>query len=1187
MDRKSFVPQQLGPQTFPEIPDATEGMGTSSLEDESIDVSQQASEDLFRSYNDKVPSDVIREVVKQQRVIPKDGVVVHRSPSLTASGDEMNNNIYSKIVSKLNRLAVDIGGEGTEKEVLPEEPYAGTGAPGVGKNPKQLAQEEARRKEEEARAAVEEYKQKVKTDRERAQAEADAAAAARKEKYGNPAEEAFVSDTDYRRYKKRNIGPDSKGYEKSSLAVRKLLEIMVKSADIMDSWVTSAEVVYREGRLLKKALAGAKKVVSEQIDASSATVTPVAAKVDNLLSQFGLSSVQIETDSGTAKRVRSLTAQSGDMQLEDLASIYSDPSRLESQIQRLKSNTGGRAKDSEKHIAFLESLESGDFRDLDDAMKFVYGAIKGAADKMNKSKAKFSGLVVKWGPEAEAVLIRLQTVKQRAIEYRQSLPSMVEKNRMTELEMKEEKERIGKYMGTLDAAMKVADGFMKRRISEGDLKAYLGFLMERRAAAGVLEAKTDIEGIDSLMGSAIEDAFGWISPDMLDELSEVYNLAAESDSQMSSALDILEPAMELAKSSLSPTDEVMDVSGHEYGEEEDELFGGVMQPQPQTAPPAFAIASDRSPIIRESRKDTGGKGSKLPFESGGPFGNKLSDADLAKQPLSQEEYNKALLKKEKADEKAKKEKAKREEKSKDPENVKKQDIKDTAEAVRQFVNNAISESDKRNFIADRNINSEMLKQFKQAQSDAKRSIGMAIVAAEGESSGAAARPDVSGLRIKNDIDGYSVVDASGKLFDGPFDSHQKAQDAIDANAVARHKSFRESQAAEMANLLDEMHDAMEDFASALELDDPSIDKYSEAVINIGDLFQLVSRPEFEYIVEDKKLFANLERHDIAVALTLARKKAKQAGDVDMVKKLKKLSSMFRAVADYTESYSNRSSGSYSPAARDYVRQELGAPLETAKKIIETGKGWVAEPISTEKLDNPEASVYGAIIRTAEDSDNFVSDGKKLVSEMKASLADAMEVANVIKATNSLYDNCRALIADAIAAFSGPASDTGAEQSEESGDKAYSPYEDISSLMRDWGGRAMDAAVGIGNELTMGLSPRAPATLLASDLVKMTRKAGEFDKFDASQNRLEIVEGEGGKRKLVINKGLKNLVSKKVREMMSGGFKCGDTVQVDFVDYVGFGTVKAYLGSGVYRVEVDGAIMEVPSKSVYGIGESPF
>lgn len=104
---------------------------------------------------------------------------------------------------------------------------------------------------------------------------------------------------------------------------------------------------------------------------------------------------------------------------------------------------------------------------------------------------------------------------------------------------------------------------------------------------------------------------------------------------------------------------------------------------------------------------------------------------------------------------------------------------------------------------------------------------------------------------------------------------------------------------------------------------------------------------------------------------------------------------------------------------------------------------------------------------------------------------------------------------------------------------------------------------------------------------MERKAGEFDKFDVSKNRLEIVEGEDGKKKLVINKNLKSLVSQRVHERLVGGFKCGDSVQVDFVDYVGFGTVKAYIGGGVYRVEVDGAVMEVPAKNVMGLDSGPW
>lgn len=153
----------------------------------------------------------------------------------------------------------------------------------------------------------------------------------------------------------------------------------------------------------------------------------------------------------------------------------------------------------------------------------------------------------------------------------------------------------------------------------------------------------------------------------------------------------------------------------------------------------------------------------------------------------------------------------------------------------------------------------------------------------------------------------------------------------------------------------------------------------------------------------------------------------------------------------------------------------------------------------------------------------------------------------------------------------------------SSDDVYGP-EDVS----------MDEEAPEGGWNSMFPEEKAPAPKVAPKATKevaveaglessLNRKAGEFDRFDMSQNRMEIVEGEDGKKRLVINKNLHNLVTKRIVDMFKGAHEDGEQVQVDLGDHLGMGTIQAYMGSGRYKVSVaEAGIVEVPADLIFKI-----
>ena len=220
-----------------------------------------------------------------------------------------------------------------------------------------------------------------------------------------------------------------------------------------------------------------------------------------------------------------------------------------------------------------------------------------------------------------------------------------------------------------------------------------------------------------------------------------------------------------------------------------------------------------------------------------------------------------------------------------------------------------------------------------------------------------------------------------------------------------------------------------------------------------------------------------------------------------------------------------------------------------------------------------------MIRHAEDIDESTQDQleETIVSqlgELNSMLPGAIEFfSDTADGVIAFADKSKSDIKNITSSFekySKEAGDVEAEAEEEPEDSG------------DWAARTLE-------QLQQFLAPQEMelAVAVAAKKAELERIAGEFDKFDVSCNRLEIIEGEDGKRHLVINKGLRNLVSKRVREMLHGGFKCGDSVHVDLVDHMSLGVVKAYLGAGIYRIEVDGAVMEVPAKNVLGLDGNPW
>lgn len=91
---------------------------------------------------------------------------------------------------------------------------------------------------------------------------------------------------------------------------------------------------------------------------------------------------------------------------------------------------------------------------------------------------------------------------------------------------------------------------------------------------------------------------------------------------------------------------------------------------------------------------------------------------------------------------------------------------------------------------------------------------------------------------------------------------------------------------------------------------------------------------------------------------------------------------------------------------------------------------------------------------------------------------------------------------------------------------------------------------------------------AIEVTPALRPNDMYSNFDLSENTLELRQ-EGDKKKLYVNKTLKNLITKRIHEMFKGAYKEGDMVSVEYREGISVGTVKAYLGSKMYKVSISG------------------
>jgi len=147
-------------------------------------------------------------------------------------------------------------------------------------------------------------------------------------------------------------------------------------------------------------------------------------------------------------------------------------------------------------------------------------------------------------------------------------------------------------------------------------------------------------------------------------------------------------------------------------------------------------------------------------------------------------------------------------------------------------------------------------------------------------------------------------------------------------------------------------------------------------------------------------------------------------------------------------------------------------------------------------------------------------------------------------------------------------------------------EEVSSNPFDSLGSMMDSA---WNKLKSYFSPEpAYAGLDEEKTIKQESSlmgTENYGHLDQSQNKL--VKSEDGSE-LIIDKDLKNLVSKRVKDLVKGAFGESESVNVDFGDYIGSGTVQAYLGDGVYRVAVSlpyAGVIEVEEKNLLKADEN--
>ena len=1175
MERKSFAPQQLGPQTFPSNPDTNEGLptpieGTAINQHDGPDRTNADIEEFGKNYvgdNSTTLRDMIDAVRRQKENAEKsvDGIVVIPAAPRQASGDEMSNSVYSKIVAGLKRLAEDaeVSKETGEPITEPRPVYKEVDV--------ETPEEKKAREEAEAAAASDKTRQEYEAElarvvKERKDFEAqqkDESRAEIKERFGDPVSQTRQQGPKDLNLEEAPVIPVPKaapGADDLARQTSELLQNKIEMAQLVKAIINEQETNFRRTSVLRKAmeplqaLKAGDKIGFDRYNKNR----PALDKIDEKLIAFGPGTMKVTLhgEAGPMDRIKKVSGDIDSLDVEGLGRAINNPEALSKVLDGLvaSSEFPEEAKDRAKKAADLMKKNG---PRLKKAFVMFSGWLKEKLKDTKTASAKISKLYVLAGPKLDELNKSVEDARLRAKQYNQAIAEITSEGKVTAEQLEEAKREVAEIEAMLDSILESSASFSG---DAGEKTASSAIPFARMAAKSFEAIGT---GISKLKADVVEMMPGFEILDHAKDIAAALSDAVDAMAGVGEVLDEMEPFVSALVKDASATDEVMaapageadDVSSYSQPQPsmKDRIMDGLrglVPPPQQMAGPQLAYSASADVVMgKTSKKVTKKKDADLPQELA-----PASDAsveDLKKPFLSADELAKAKLPADKALANVERKEKRKEKAAATPEAEAKQAAADSKKAREAIVSRLIGPEVINELAADHNLFRETVKQ--------------------------------SGEIFKELV---NIQDA-GEAKLAPEYTAERAKEEGDeaASHLLRIKTFK-SRLKEMAKKNLDMN---EKFAKALEAFVPEKDKnFKNYIVMIEDLFKVtLSMERDQAILDNPDVAANVKR-SLSALLDLFKKdapKMKDIADVQLPAELKKFAELLGKVS--IRGYSASKKRNAEEVA--YVAKTVAPAGEEAKKEVTEALPYTTAPLQAvdpEAKPPTQASVQG-MMRTAEEMDKedaeVIAEMETLLAAFPKAIKDAQRFSAML---DGLYEFAALIEAPAnelIAAVKSAPAAEAAPEVEEGGWGAVA--DDVMSLAKEWGGKAMDAASDIARSLVPPV--QQPAYARSSKEDEMKRIAGDFDQFDTSTNRLEIVEGEDGKRRLVLNKGLKSLVSRKVQEALVGGYKCGDSVQVDMIDYVGFGTVKAYLGKGVYRVEVDGAVMEVPAKNVLGLDGNPW
>jgi hypothetical protein len=780
--------------------------------------------------------------------------------------------------------------------------------------------------------------------------------------------------------------------------------------------------------------------------------------------------------------------------------------------------------------------------------------VKKSADKVMAAEAKIVDFMVAMAPGADKLFNRLKGVKARADKYGQDISNIAEKYAISKEDLDVEKSKLAYYLSKLGMGMKFASGFSSSASKEASLST-----IKRIAEQSWKDAVSDINEINSDIDSAFKE-FGM--KEKMAELAKILTPLSEAMPEMMAALDKVDPlgnTLETAAAAAgapAPAQGAPQASTETQQQEpEMSLMERIRQSltpgpamEPSFAGAAAAQESDLDRVAKKKKKDS--KSETVPLGLDIPGGEALSDEELKKQYVSPEGLGKAEKDLYLSKQRMERERTKQDTREQSPSGQEKLRKHHTQEAL-----------DKQ--LRDR-VNPEVIKK-------ASSAVQLASEARKQANEG------IKGINkvLESALQSVSSMVEPASVGGGEYKT-----------AIRTIRNEMEKGIAEYAKKAKEATGLHDSIVKAFNTSMPADEKIvGDAVIKIGGLYKfIVDTKRKMAFMKDPKIADKVEQSlkwilDKAVSANLA--------DPESSHSLERSAEFLKAWSDKVFRFTTRSQRIHPQEFIDAVKKKMGPAIEKGLEVAEKGAPIMTEPLtegtaapaaSAPEQTTTQSSSLSAMERSADvespmgEIDSIgaeLDDINKDVPEVLKAIEDiGAMLGSVVKFAESAGPKIDELISMEVPAETEPEAATPAE--EEGGSMWSNTMDTLKGLMESFG-------------------PEEPvlAPIPASQETDLTRTAGEYDKFDVSKNKLEIVEGDDGKRKLVINKGLRNLVSKRVQDMLNGGYKCGDQVQVDMSDYLGLGTVKAYLGNGVYRVEVDGAVMEVPAKNVLGLDGNPW